>query len=113
MSYESRIIIAYRYDRDFASEIMRFNLSCIEDRILSIFNRQVNFDYYTGDDIKITKDKYGKPLTYCDLGMLYKILVKNSENRRVDMLKRAIESIMLNPAWENDRNNLIAIHYGY
>jgi len=76
MSYESRVYIVNEWDRNLCFEnekplaeiIAIFDLCCVEDEVLDVLTNKAEeakccvWESYDGEDIIITKDKYGKPL---------------------------------------------------
>lgn len=120
MGYESKVIIVHSYNHAVCKNaltevIASINLSCIEQEIIDVFNKEVNFRIYeptnTDEFYPYDVDKYGKELTYCTLSELWAVLSKiNSDNRRIDILKRTLEAIMLG---RFDNEAIYIVHYGY
>ena len=119
MSYESRTMIVLSYNDEIKGSLVEIlssiNLSSIEDKIINVFDKEVDFRLYdvvnTDEFYPYDVDRYGKKLKYCTLDELYSVLMDfKSENRRVDILKRTLEAIKLG---HFDNEKIYIVHYGY
>lgn len=118
MGYESRVIIARRYnsDPDWAEVIAELKLSKMAGGFLSLFKNEytgVYYDFYDGET-RIKEDKYGDKLTYATFNDVYEWCVKNARAinyRRLDMLLAVLDSVRT--GWVDELDEFIVIHYGY
>lgn len=118
MGYESKVIIARRYNtkkQDSCLDIVaELELSCMEGSFLDLFEKEWKTGYYEMTAGKtIVTDKYGKVVTYAPFNKVYKYCLDNAGKqhyRRLNLLLAVLNEVR--QGWY-DYNNFIVIHYGY
>lgn len=127
MSYESRVYIVNEWnsfsyvenEKPLAETIAMFDLCCIEDRLLDVLTNKAEeascavWNSDGGEDVIITKDKYGRPLTSANIMDVYNA-IEYGEYWRTTTLKDFLHSIIVNrDILSRDFENLKVYHYGY
>lgn len=127
MGYESRVYIVNEWDNNILFEkekpmaeiIAIFDLCCIENKLLDVLTNKAKeakcfvYESYDGEDIVITKDKYGKPLTSASIIDVYNA-IEYGEYWRTTALKDFLHSIIVNrDILSRDFESLKVYHYGY
>ena len=127
MGYESRVYIVNEWDdnilfekeKPMAEIIAIFDLCCIENKLLDVLTNKAKeakcfvYESYDGEDIVITKDKYGKPLTSASIMDVYNN-IEYGKYWRTTALKDFLHSIIVNrDILSRDFESLKVYHYGY
>ena len=96
--------------------IAEFNLCCVEDGFLDVFKNEAEcylYESHDGEDIIITEDKYGKPLTSANIMDVYNA-IEYGKYWRTTMLKEALHAIIANrDILSRGFDDLKVYHYGY
>ena len=118
MGYESKVIIARRYDKTKQDNVLdivaELELSKMGGDFLNLFTNEWATGYYdtvSGDTV--IKDKYGDTVKYATFNAVYKWCLDNAykdKYRRQDMLLAVLN--VIRTGW-HDYNDFIIIHYGY
>ena len=121
MGYESRVIIARRFEVGNSyrcTEILaELKLSKMGDGFFQLFDKYIDFEFYApyvDGDIEVRTDKYGDRLRYASFKDVYKWCLANKYRdnyRRMDMLIALMQSIEC--GWYDEIDEFIVIHYGY
>lgn len=127
MGYESRVYIVNEWDRKscvenekpLAETIAMFDLCCIEDGLLDVLTNKAEeascavWNSDGGEDIIITKDKYGRPLTSANIIDVYNA-IEDGEYWRTTALKDFLHNLIINrDNMSRNFENLKVYHYGY
>ena len=127
MGYESRVYIVNEWDDEFSfidkeigkplgEIIARFDLSCIENNLISVFKDEAKCylaESTAYSEVTIVKDHYGKPLTSANIMDVYNA-IEYGEYWRTTTLKDFLHSIIVNrDILSRDFENLKVYHYGY
>lgn len=118
MGYESRVVIAKRYNTKKQDNILdtvaELELSGMGVDFLNLFNKEWKTGYYDMvSNQTIVTDKYGKTVTYTTFNTVYKWCLDNAgkeKYRRLDMLLAVLN--VVRTGWY-DYKDFIIIHYGY
>lgn len=119
MGYESRVIIARRYNTKKQDNILdilaELPLSKMGGDFRDLFANEWKTGYYhLPSGQTIIKDKYDRTVTYAPFRKVHKWCVENANEqryRRLDLLLAVLDSIQR--GWNYDLGEIIVIHYGY
>lgn len=127
MGYESRVYIVNEWDdninyvdeeigKPLGEIIAKFDLCRVEDGFLDVFKDEAKCYLYESNgenELTITKDHYGKPLTSASIMDVYNN-IEYGEYWRTTTLKDFLHSLIVNrDIMSRDFNNLKVYHYGY
>lgn len=124
MGYESKAFVIQRHECGeslvLGFEIARVDVSCAGD-FKNIFTTPIDFEVRSmatnevGDEILITEDEYGKPLTYAPIREVIKWLeeeMKKDSYRRYRLLYNLLTELTTD-VWSDIRDELVVVHYGH
>ena len=127
MGYESRVYIVNEWDDEFSfvdkeigkplgEIIAKFDLCCVENGFLDIFKDEAKCYLYESNgenELIITKDHYGEPLTSASIMDVYNN-IEYGKYWRTTTLKDFLHSIIVNrDILSRDFESLRVYHYGY
>ena len=118
MGYESRVVIAKRYNTKKQDKILdtvaELELRGMGVDFLNLFDKEWKTGYYDMvSNQTVLTDKYGKTVTYATFNTVYKWCLDNAykeKYRRLDMLLAVLN--VVRAGWY-DYKDFIVIHYGY